>query len=147
MQGLVASEPRTDRCQLKTRRCHAFIALCCCAPQRILQRRSGLPCGDADMMQTVDQASHNIGGHCFRRKHGRQSKSDRVGLRPRPLPCSDGLSSPLREPSHSRDCSGDALEIRSRATSPRAPSHTPTCSPPSPELLRGSGGLGSKLEA
>ena len=103
MQGLVASEPRTDRCQLKTRRCHAFIALCCCAPQRILQRRSGLPCGDADMMQTVDQASHNIGGHCFRRKHGRQSKSDRVGLRPRPLPCSDGLSSPLREPSHSRD--------------------------------------------
>jgi hypothetical protein len=30
MQGLVASEPRTDRCQLKTRRCHAFIALCRC---------------------------------------------------------------------------------------------------------------------
>ena len=27
VQGLVASEPRTDRCQLKTRRCHTFSAL------------------------------------------------------------------------------------------------------------------------
>ena len=38
MQGLVASEPRTDRCQLKTRRCHAFIALC-----RSLPRNAHVP--------------------------------------------------------------------------------------------------------
>jgi hypothetical protein len=34
MQGLVASEPRTDRCQLKTRRCHAFNVRCAAAALR-----------------------------------------------------------------------------------------------------------------